>query len=94
MQKKAALAVLRLFREASDQLALGTYATNIVQLLTSADKGVVTSVASLLVSAAAKHLEDFASCVAVAANRLHQVCLLPFPAMVPVELLIGFPRLS
>jgi AP-2 complex subunit alpha len=38
VQKKAALAALRLFREAPEQLALVEHAANIIQLLTSADK--------------------------------------------------------
>jgi AP-2 complex subunit alpha len=39
--------------------------------------GVVTSVSSLLISAAAKHPDEFRACVAVAANRMHQVVMNP-----------------
>lgn len=38
VQKKAALAMLRLFREAPDQLVISEYASRIVQQLSSSDK--------------------------------------------------------
>eukprot|EP00730_Choanoeca_flexa_P015651 TRINITY_DN7233_c0_g1_i2.p1 TRINITY_DN7233_c0_g1~~TRINITY_DN7233_c0_g1_i2.p1 ORF type:complete len:903 (+),score=315.87 TRINITY_DN7233_c0_g1_i2:51-2759(+) len=75
VQKKAALATLRLFREAPDQMNVVEHAPNIIQLLTSSHKGVVTSVASLLVSLAASYPKEFAGVVAVASNRLHQLVM-------------------
>ncbi len=97
VKKKAALAMLRLTREAPEQLSLNDSVPRIIQLLTSPDavregkerkslvrfnflisrhslsQGVVTSVASLVISMAGKTPELFNAVVAVAVNRMHRV---------------------
>ncbi|EDQ92948.1 uncharacterized protein MONBRDRAFT_17165 [Monosiga brevicollis MX1] len=77
VQKKAALAALRLYREAPEHMALDKASRQIVQLLTSSDYGVVMSVASLIISVAADHPEDFAECVPLAINTLHRIVFQP-----------------
>ncbi|EGD77446.1 adaptor protein complex AP-2 [Salpingoeca rosetta] len=75
VKKKAALAMLRLFREAPEQVAIAEYTPRVIQLLTSPDTGVVTSTASLLTALASANPDEYRSCVAVAINKLHRIVL-------------------
>eukprot|EP00049_Salpingoeca_infusionum_P018290 m.356545 g.356545 ORF g.356545 m.356545 type:complete len:909 (-) comp17570_c0_seq1:280-3006(-) len=73
VKKKAALSMLRLYREAPDQVSIREYSPRVIQLLTSPDNGVVTSVASLITSLAVDMPEQYAPCVPLVATKLHRI---------------------
>eukprot|EP00043_Microstomoeca_roanoka_P007809 m.75530 g.75530 ORF g.75530 m.75530 type:complete len:907 (-) comp13986_c2_seq1:93-2813(-) len=75
VKKKAALAMLRLYREAPEQVAIAEYTPRVIQLLTSPDTGVVTSTTSLLTSLASNNPDEYSSCVPVAVNKLHRIVM-------------------
>eukprot|EP01147_Barroeca_monosierra_P004171 gene4171-6518_t len=75
VKKKAALALLRLFREAPEHVTINEYASRVILLLTSADTGVVTSVCSLMTALASHYPEEYRTCVPMAINKLHRIVM-------------------
>lgn len=74
VRKKAALALLRLYRHQPFEMDPDVN-TKVIQILSHKDLGVVTSVASLIISMAQQHAASFKSSVPVVINRLHRITM-------------------
>eukprot|EP00124_Ichthyophonus_hoferi_P002493 Ihof_evm1s172 gene=Ihof_evmTU1s172 len=73
IKKKAALALLRLYRKSPDILPVGEWSHRVVKLLDERDLGVVMSVLSLMQGLVAEHGEAYAHCIPKAINRLKKI---------------------
>ena len=63
MKKKAALCLLRLFRENADMIEGGGWYDKIINLLNDKNLGVVTSVMSLIQALVAHDADAMAGCI-------------------------------
>lgn len=77
VKKKAALCLLRFARKAPDMLPRGDFTHRAIEQISSPDLGVVTSVASLVLSLAAHNPQEYHAALHIAINRLHRVLMTP-----------------
>eukprot|EP00047_Mylnosiga_fluctuans_P003028 m.227075 g.227075 ORF g.227075 m.227075 type:complete len:899 (-) comp11528_c0_seq1:49-2745(-) len=75
VKKKAALCLLRFCRKAPELIPKGDFTARVVELITSPDLGVVTAVASLVLTLANHDPTEYRAAQHIAINRLHRLLL-------------------